>query len=142
RHLQRTREELAAALANAANAAERAVPTPDMVSSEVLQQMLRLRGTSGISPNLLAAPPRVLVQAPVIHDHQLLQSVGKGGYGEVWLAANVTGRYRAAKIIQRSTFKESRPYEREFEGICKFEPISRSHPGLVQILQVGRDEAD
>src|SRR5215470_17165169 len=33
------------------------------------------------------------------------------------------------------------PYkEREFKGIQKFEPISRSHEGLVDILQVGGTE--
>src|SRR5207245_3383554 len=33
------------------------------------------------------------------------------------------------------------PYEREFTGIRKIEPISRSHEGLVDILQIGRDDA-
>src|SRR5207249_4149247 len=36
---------------------------------------------------------------------------------------------------------DARPFEREFKGIQKFEPISRSHDGLVDILQVGRDDA-
>src|SRR5207249_2097417 len=32
------------------------------------------------------------------------------------------------------------PFEREFTGIQKFEPISRTHAGLVSILHVGRNE--
>ena len=36
-----------------------------------------------------------------------------------------------------------RSFEREFSGIKRFEPISRSYEGMVNILQVGRnDEAD
>jgi hypothetical protein len=32
------------------------------------------------------------------------------------------------------------PFERELSGIRKFEPISRLHDGLVDILQVGRND--
>ena len=38
----------------------------------------------------------------------------------------------------QSSFKHERPFEREIEGIKQFEPISRTHPGLVAILHVGR----
>src|SRR2546425_9641867 len=79
--------------------------------------------------------------APQIPDHTLLRCIGRGSYGEVWLARNVMGTYRAVKIIDRRKFKDSRPFDREFHGIKKFEPISRSHDGLVDILQVGRNDA-
>src|SRR5437667_1261903 len=69
--------------------------------------------------------------APQIPDHQLLRCVGRGSYGEVWLARNVIGTYRAVKVVYRKSFDNERPYEREFDGIQKFEPISRSHEGLV-----------
>src|SRR5215212_7122270 len=78
---------------------------------------------------------------PIISDHVLIRRIGKGAYGEVWLVRNVIGGFRAAKVIYRRTFSENRPFEREFEGICKFEPISRTHPGLVTILQVGENLA-
>ena len=77
---------------------------------------------------------------PVIPDHQLIRRIGEGSYGEIWLAKNVIGTYRAVKIVYRARFETERPYEREFKGIQKFEPISRSHPGLVDILQVGRND--
>src|SRR5205823_4827896 len=80
-------------------------------------------------------------QPPHIPDHELLRCIGSGSYGEVWLARNVMGTYRAVKIIYRQTFLDERPYEREFTGIKKFEPVSRSHDGLVDILQVGRNDA-
>lgn len=78
---------------------------------------------------------------PVIPDHQVIRCIGRGGYGDVWLARNVIGQYRAVKIIYRDQLSEDRPFEREFEAIKQYEPISRSHPGLVHVLQVGRNDA-
>ena len=79
-------------------------------------------------------------QPPGIPDHELLRRIGSGSYGEVWLARSALGAYRAVKIVYRKSFEDSRPFEREFNGIQKFEPISRSHEGLVDILQAGRHE--
>src|SRR5829696_908179 len=76
---------------------------------------------------------------PQIPDHDLVRRIGQGSYGEVWLARNVMGTFRAIKLVRRESFKDERPYEREFSGIQKFEPISRTHPGLVTILHVGRN---
>jgi serine/threonine protein kinase len=70
----------------------------------------------------------------------LLRRIGKGSYGEVWLARNVMGTYRAVKLVFRATFQNEHPYEREYSGIQKFEPVSRSHDGLVDILQIGRND--
>src|SRR6516162_692174 len=78
----------------------------------------------------------------VVPDHTLVQLIGRGSYGEVWLARNVLGTMRAVKIVQRRAFEEERPYEREFLGIQKFEPVSRSHEGLVDVLQVGRNDKE
>ena len=79
--------------------------------------------------------------APHIPDHELLQRIGGGSYGEVWLARGVTGALRAVKIVRRRNFSSERPYEREFRGIVQFEPISRSHASVVNVLHVGRDDA-
>jgi serine/threonine protein kinase len=78
---------------------------------------------------------------PKVPDHELIRLIGEGSYGEVWLARNSLGTFRAVKVIQCGRFKENdRPYEREFIGLKNFEPISRGHEGLVDILQVGRDD--
>src|SRR6058998_3021329 len=82
----------------------------------------------------------VRVALPTIPDHELLRCIGRGSYGEVWLARNVMGNYRAVKVVYRTTFDHDRPFEREFEGIQKFEPISRMHESQVDILHVGRNE--
>jgi WD40 repeat protein len=75
-----------------------------------------------------------------IPDHELLRLIGSGAYGEVWLARNVMGTLRAVKVVFRESFQNERPYEREFEGIRKFEPVSRAHDGFVDILQAGRND--
>jgi eukaryotic-like serine/threonine-protein kinase len=78
---------------------------------------------------------------PVVPDHELIRLIGSGSSGQVWLARNALGTYRAVKIVQEQMFKRRRPFDREFNGILKFEPVSRLHDGLVDILQVGRNEA-
>lgn len=73
-----------------------------------------------------------------IADHELITLIERGSYGEIWMARNAMGTFRAVKVIRRAAFKESSPYESELKGIRTFEPISRSHPGFVDILQIGQ----
>ena len=67
--------------------------------------------------------------------------IGRGAYGEVWMARGVTGALRAVKVVRREDYDHPESFEREFEAIKKYEPVSRKHPGLVPVLQVGRNEA-
>src|SRR4030042_6832640 len=89
---------------------------------------------------MLEDPQETDFPPPKIPDHTLVGLIGKGSYGEVWLARNIVGTFRAVKVIYRKAFDHDRPYEREFDGIKHFEPVSRSHEGLVDILQLGRDD--
>jgi serine/threonine protein kinase/tetratricopeptide (TPR) repeat protein len=76
-----------------------------------------------------------------VPDYEVIRRIGVGAYGEVWLARNVFGEYRAIKMVWRHSFADdARPFQREFEGIKRFEPISRSHPSQLAILHVGNNE--
>ena len=75
-----------------------------------------------------------------IADLTLLRRIGSGAYGEVWMAQTITGALRAVKVVWREDFEHEKTFHREFEGIRQFEPISRGHPGLVNVLHVGWNE--
>jgi WD40 repeat protein len=89
----------------------------------------------------LGQPSWIAPVQPVVPDHELLRRIGGGSYGDVWLSRSVVGTWRAVKVVFRDRFLDSRPYEREFKGIQKFEPLSRSNEGFVDILQIGRNDA-
>lgn len=78
---------------------------------------------------------------PVVPDHRLLRVIRRGSYGEVWLAQCALGHARAVKVVRRAFFDDDRPYDREWEGILRYEPVSRRHAHLIPILHVGRDDA-
>lgn len=71
----------------------------------------------------------------------MLAIIGRGAYGEIWLARSLTGALRAVKVVYRDTFETERSFNREFAGMSAFEPISRAHDGFVDILHVGRSVA-
>lgn len=75
-------------------------------------------------------PPRIV-------DHELIRTIAAGAYGEVWLGQTIAGTMRAVKIVRRDQHSSEKTFEREFNGLCKFEPVSRSHPALVDILNLG-----
>ena len=59
---------------------------------------------------------------------------GQGAYGKVWLARNAIGQWQALKVVYLANFGEDAdPYEREFNGIKRYKPISDKHPGLLRV---------
>jgi hypothetical protein len=122
-------EKLATATSTPPRTSVPAQPQPELASASS-------DGPTRLTPTRPTAPPTEL--APQIPDHELLRRIGKGGYGEVWLARDVIGSFHAVKIIYRKTFDNDGPFDREFKGIQKFTPISLSHPGFVHVLHVGR----
>jgi WD40 repeat protein len=79
---------------------------------------------------------------PSVPDHELVRRIGGGSYGDVWLARTMLGTWRAVKVVFRDRFLDERPYEREFNGIRKFEPLSRGNEAFVDVLQIGRNDAE
>ena len=66
--------------------------------------------------------------------YELIRPFGEGAYGKVWLARTKTGEWRALKVISRARFEDNpAPYEREFDGLKKYQPISDKHPSLLRV---------
>jgi CHASE2 domain-containing sensor protein len=58
---------------------------------------------------------------------------GEGAYGKVWLARDTHARWVALKTVYRKKFEHPEPYEREFNGVNKYQPLSDQHPGLLRL---------
>ncbi len=81
------------------------------------------------------------VEIPQIPDFELLRVIGRGSYGDVWLARSVTGLWRAIKVVWRDRFINAGPFEREFKGLKEFAAISLGESVQMALLHVGRNEA-
>ena len=116
-----------------------------MLAAEEAQKFVLDNTPAAAGPLHLKAPLNhesqiVDHEGPSIPDHHLLRRIGKGAYGEVWLARNAIGIFHAVKIVYRRAFGDDKPFEREFNGLRRFMPISRKHSGFVHILHVGRND--
>jgi serine/threonine protein kinase len=78
---------------------------------------------------------------PSIPDYELLRIVGRGSYGDVWLARSVTGAWRAIKVVWRERFANAEPFEREFRGLKEFADVSLRESSQMTLLHVGRNDA-
>jgi serine/threonine protein kinase len=87
-------------------------------------------------------PPPLAQSTISIPEHEVIRQIGRGASGEVWLARNIVGVYRAVKIMRSGEHERQRSFEQELAGMMRFEPISRLHDGLVDILQVGQNKEE
>ena len=130
--------------------------SPGVRSDAILPSVLmdqpdatRLPGKSEDSPSggapsrAKSSEIRALVVKPTVPDYELLRRIGHGAYGDVWLArSKATGALRAAKVVWRRSFDDDRPFQREFEGIQRFERISREHPSQLALFHIGRNDTE
>jgi CHASE2 domain-containing sensor protein len=85
-----------------------------------------------------------LTDLPQTPDYELINPpFGQGAYGKVWLARNAIGQWQALKVVYRASFgANADPYEREFNGIKHYKPVSDKHPGLLRVDFVSRKRED
>jgi prepilin-type processing-associated H-X9-DG protein len=93
-----------------------------------------------LAPSILGgeAPARPSASAPLIPGYRLLQSIGRGAFGEVWLAEELlTGARRAVKLIAKQEAQAgSFDLPREIEGVRAYKHHSAGRLGLLQIETV------
>jgi CHASE2 domain-containing sensor protein len=84
--------------------------------------------------------PRPTIVSPVpltpeIPGYELFDPpFGLGAYGRVWLARSATDQWRAVKVVYREYFEgNAGPYDREFNGISRYNTVSDKHPGLLRV---------
>jgi len=74
-------------------------------------------------------------EVPETPDYELFPPpFGEGAYGRVWVVRNAVGQWQALKVVYLANFDNNPdPYEREFNGIRRYKPISDKHPGLLRV---------
>ncbi len=77
---------------------------------------------------------------PDIADYEMLRVIGRGSYGDVWLARGLTGIVRAIKVVWRDRFADAGPFEREFKGLKEFAAISLGESIQMALLHIGRND--
>ena len=79
-------------------------------------------------------------QPPEVPDFDLIRPVGRGGFGEVWLATNrTTGQLRAIKIIPLREPGQTDHAAREIASLTRLQAnLDRQHANLVTIHHVGK----
>ena len=93
----------------------------------------------------MVSPPAIELEAeplqiagradlPDSDDYEIFHLLGQGSFGKVWLVRNAVNQWQALKAVYQAKFgSNAKPYEREFNGIRHYKPISDKHPGLLRI---------
>lgn len=80
--------------------------------------------------------------APEVPDFDMIREIGRGGFGQVWMARNrATGLLRAVKLIALASTGSVDPAGREVVSVTRLESVRhRHHPNLLDIQHVGKTE--
>jgi CHASE2 domain-containing sensor protein len=99
----------------------------------------KLRQTVEMTKTILTSrqpkPEAVSEPPPSIPGYELFPiPFGEGAYGKVWLGRNRSGIWEAVKVVYLAKFEgNAGPYDREFKGVNRYQPISDQHPGLLRV---------
>jgi serine/threonine protein kinase len=81
------------------------------------------------------------IPAPRIPDYQVRGLIGRGAFGQVWLAEEtLTHVKRALKFLPKAGFMPSYDPMRELAGIREYQQRAKGHPALIQIFHVAEYE--
>ena len=113
----------------AVQGADRSGVATDARQNSTLPKRGEVEVTDASQPGFSSVKPQV-----VVPNYQLLRCVGRGGFGEVWLARNVvTEDYHAVKILAEQC-------SLEVEGVRRYTEQVKSLAGLVPIKEVGKTD--
>src|SRR5262245_9689588 len=70
--------------------------------------------------------------------HRLLRIINHDS--RAWLAQSATGAYRVIQVVERWDFVRRSRYDREYNEVQDFAPISRAHENLLHILGLARND--
>jgi hypothetical protein len=115
---------------------------PCALSFALVTELLDRRRAAQASASLV--PAGEVEEKPDTPDYELFSPpFGRGTCGKVWLARNAIGQYQALKAVYLSRFNNNPdPYDREFDGVSRYKPISDKHPGLLRVDFVSKKRAD
>src|SRR5579862_7628137 len=82
-------------------------------------------------------------ELPETPDYEVFDPpIGEGAYGKVWVVRNAIEQWQALKVVYLAKFDNNTdPFDREFNGISRYKPISDRHPGLLRVDFVSRKRA-
>lgn len=73
-----------------------------------------------------------------IGDYELMEAAGKGAYGEVWVASDLTGKKVALKLVSSQLIGKS--WERERAGLTRYRRLAPVQVNLLPIFHIGEHE--
>lgn len=106
----------------------------DLISSSLTAAF---SGVSGMANHIPDLPPQH-PEAPTVPEYSLLEIIGKGGYGTVWLAQDRLGAKCAVKILEKD--KKHHPGEKEIGGLRLMSISEISHLNLISVKHVGESK--